>query len=342
MTIIGITGSNGKTTTKELIRAVLSQKYRTFATQGNLNNHIGVPLTLLSMPPDTEMGVVEMGANHQGEIRELSNICMPDFGLITNVGKAHLEGFGGFEGVMQGKGELYRHLSSEGKNIFIHSENPYLREMLGNYENIITYGRKSGNYIHGNVLKTSPFLYIEWIDSEGKRYVTDTHLAGEYNFENILAAICIGHFFGIETEKINLAVSSYTPSNNRSQMIVSGTNTIWLDAYNANPTSTEAALKNFASLNDKKKVVILGDMMELGEESEREHHNIIQMLMKFGFDINILIGSRYYSHRNEMDGFFFKTTSDAREWLSENRFDNACILLKGSRSMKLEDLQPVL
>ena len=243
---LAITGSNGKTTTKELVSRVLLQKYNTLATNGNLNNHIGVPLTLLSAKAETEFAVIEMGANHQKEIESYCNIAEPDFGLITNVGKAHLEGFGGFEGVKKGKGELYEWIADNGEAIFLNSDNAHLVSMVENFKihKVITYGTKDNVYCKGKLIKEQPFLSVYWTCGE-KSGTINSSIVGTYNFENILSAVCIGNYFGIDGDKICLAIESYQPDNSRSQLVKRGSNTIILDAYNANPTSMEAAINNF-------------------------------------------------------------------------------------------------
>ena len=245
--MIGITGTNGKTTTKELIAAVLKEKYNVLYTQGNLNNHIGVPLTLLKLTPEHEMAVVEMGANHPGEIKTLVNIACPDYGIITNVGKAHLEGFGSFEGVIRTKGELYDYLRSNGGKIFIQNENPYLNSIAGGLE-CIRYGAEEGLYVSGKVLSCSPFLSFIW-KSEDKAHEVQTHLIGSYNVDNALAAVAIGRYFGVADDAICHALSSYEPRNNRSQLVEAGGNCYVIDAYNANPTSMAAALENFRMID---------------------------------------------------------------------------------------------
>src|SRR5690554_2047202 len=270
-TIIALTGSNGKTTTKELINAVLSQQFRTVATKGNLNNHIGVPLTLLSIVPDTEFGIVEMGANHLGEIEMLSNIAQPDFGYITNFGKAHLEGFGSLEGVVKGKTELYSFLKNNNKRIFINAND---QNQLQNSNGIerITFGTPNSDF-NIDLLDSHDRLLLEF-----KGVKIQSNLVGAYNFVNISAAIAIGAYFKIPTEKIKAGIESYVPSNNRSQLLKRNTNTILLDAYNANPSSMMAALENFRQTAGKSKIMILGDMFELGKDAVKEHQNIVDFI----------------------------------------------------------------
>src|SRR6185436_17116240 len=280
--IIALTGSNGKTTTKELINVVLNQKFKTHATQGNLNNHIGVPLTLLSLGSIHEFAVIEMGANHQREIELLCKIAGPDFGLITNIGKAHLEGFGGFDGVKKGKGELYDYLKKINGKIFIHADKYILNEMCGDYKNVITYGHKNNFDCTGIMAdNSSPLLKIGWYSKDDPEInFISSHLTGSYNFENILAAICIGNYFGIEKELIRKGIESYIPSNQRSQVIEKNSNTFILDYYNANPSSMEAAIINFDKNFSGKKIAIIGDMLELGNETEKEHQQVFNLISK--------------------------------------------------------------
>ena len=270
--VIGITGTNGKTTTKELISAVLSQSHNILYTLGNLNNHIGVPSTLLRLKAEHDLAVIEMGANHPGEIKFLSEIVEPDCGIITNVGKAHLEGFGSFEGVIKTKGELYNFLrKKEGSTVFIHHDNAYLMNIAEGL-NLIPYGTEDDLYVNGRITGNSPYLTFEWkAGKDGKSYQVQTQLIGEYNFPNALAAITIGRFFGVEDAKINEALAGYTPQNNRSQLKKTDDNTLIIDAYNANPTSMMAALQNFRNMEVPHKMLILGDMRELGAESAAEH-----------------------------------------------------------------------
>ena len=277
--VIGITGTNGKTTTKELISAVLSQSHNILYTLGNLNNHIGVPSTLLRLKAEHDLAVIEMGANHPGEIKFLSEIVEPDCGIITNVGKAHLEGFGSFEGVIKTKGELYDFLrKKEGSTVFIHHDNAYLMNIAEGL-NLIPYGTEDDLYVNGRITGNSPYLTFEWkAGKDGKSYQVQTQLIGEYNFPNALAAITIGRFFGVEDAKINEALAGYTPQNNRSQLKKTDDNTLIIDAYNANPTSMMAALQNFRNMEVPHKMLILGDMRELGAESAAEHQKIADYL----------------------------------------------------------------
>ena len=290
--IIGITGTNGKTTTKELVSSVLSKKYKVLFTQGNLNNHIGVPLTLLRLNKEHEMAVVEMGANHPGEIKALVQIAEPDYGLITNVGKAHLLGFGSFEGVIKTKGELYDFLREKGNaTIFIQNENSYLNAIAHGLH-CVRYGQASGLFVSGKLLSCSPFLAFEWM-SEGNTYPVQTHLIGAYNLDNALASVAIGKYFDVAPEDICEALSTYMPQNNRSQLVDTGRNKLIVDAYNANPTSMMAALENFRQVQAPHKMVILGDMKELGEASLEEHRKIVFFLDGCRFDRVMLAGTEF-------------------------------------------------
>ena len=329
--MIGITGTNGKTTTKELIAAVLKEKYNVLYTKGNLNNHIGVPLTLLKLTPEHEMAVVEMGANHPGEIKTLVNIACPDYGIITNVGKAHLEGFGSFEGVIRTKGELYDYLRDNGGKIFIQNENPYLNSIAGGLE-CFRYGAEDGLYVSGKVLSCSPFLTFGW-KSEGKAYEVQTHLIGSYNVDNALVAVAIGRYFEVEDDAICHALSSYEPQNNRSQLVEAGGNRFVIDAYNANPTSMAAALENFRMIDAGHKMVILGDMKELGEASLEEHQKVVDMLARCGFDRVILVGPEFGKTANSFE--HYSNADEVYSVLSADMPKGYMILIKGSNSMKL-------
>ncbi|ADY53389.1 UDP-N-acetylmuramoylalanyl-D-glutamyl-2,6-diamin opimelate/D-alanyl-D-alanyl ligase [Pseudopedobacter saltans DSM 12145] len=336
--VIGLTGTNGKTTTKELINAVLSQKFKTAATLGNLNNHIGVPLTLLAITPDTEVAIVEMGANHQKEIELLCAIAVPDYGLITNVGKAHLEGFGGFEGVKKGKGELYDFLSKNGGTVFINRDNLHLQEMARSrsFKEVIYYGTSSDNYVFGKLIANDPYLTVEWSDGENKDEV-QSQLTGIYNFENILAAIAIGKKLGLTTQQIHEGINSYKPQNNRSQIIKTERNTVIGDFYNANPSSMAVAIENIARLEADNKVLILGDMFELGEESGAEHRAVIEKAEKLGIAKVLFVGQEFFKNSNQKS-VFLKNVEELRTYLHENPVHQALILLKGSRGMKLEQV----
>jgi len=335
--VIAITGSNGKTTTKELISRVLAKKFRTHFTKGNLNNHIGVPLTILAAPADTQILVVEMGANHQKEIETLCAIAMPDFGIINNVGKAHLEGFGGFEGVKKGKGELYEFLALHHGCAFVNGDNPHLREMMKrkNVKRRIVYGTDDFFDCSGKLVEAFPFLKVEW-KSKRQQGTISTQLVGEYNFENILAAVCIGNYFEVGAAQINQAIESYNPDNSRSQVVRRGTNTILLDAYNANPASMEAALKNFAAMGGSHKIIFLGEMAELGAESSREHQHISELIRKYDFEKVILVGKNFSEFSSSIAAEYFSTSAEAAGWAKEMKIKDALILIKGSRSSRME------
>lgn len=339
--VIGITGSNGKTTTKELINAVLSSGYKVIATAGNLNNHIGVPLTILGITADTEIGIIEMGANHQGEIAFLSKIAMPDFGIITNIGKAHLGEFGGFEGVIKTKNELYQHLELTNGTAFVNVDDPLLMQ-LSEKLNRIGYGiLREGINVNagGEVLQSNPLLTIR---INGKERVMNTLLVGTYNLPNVLAAISIGRFFGVADDKIFSAIEHYKPSNNRSQWIETGKNHVILDAYNANPSSMEAALNNFSKVDKKPKVVIIGGMKELGEESDAEHQRIYDLAGSLDFDRIILVGNEFAAIIKSDTVKYFADSDELREYLKLNPVSGANLLVKGSRGIKLEKIVELL
>ena len=341
--VIGLTGSNGKTTTKELIKAVLAEKYKTFATKGNLNNHIGVPLSLLSMSDDTEIAVIEMGANHQKEIEQLCEIAQPTHGLITNVGMAHLDGFGGFEGVKKGKAELYAYLKQHNGLVFINRNNPHLMEMstAAALDRMVYYGKEKENMVSGSLEKSDPLIELIWATVNGT-YAVKANLTGSYNFENILAAICIGYFFELTPEQINHGLSGYYPVNNRSQITKTENNTVICDFYNANPSSMAAALANLATLTGDKKVAIIGDMFELGPEADHQHQHIAELAEKTGLQNLIFIGNHFYSLHKAYKGLFFNTPIEAGAYLKANPMKDSLILLKGSRGMALEQLLPLL
>jgi UDP-N-acetylmuramoyl-tripeptide--D-alanyl-D-alanine ligase len=341
--VIGLTGSNGKTTTKELINAVLSEKFKTYATKGNLNNHIGVPLTVLSIGSDVEIAIIEMGANHQKEIEFLCGVARPTHGLITNIGHAHLEGFGGFEGVKIGKSELYKWLKETNGYTFIYKDNSILMELAqsAGFQNVVYYGQDSMNAVSGSLLASDPFLEISW-SKAGEEYTTRTHLTGAYNFENVLGAICIASFFGLTPSEINQGLSAYQPNNNRSQLTQTAHNQVICDFYNANPSSMEAALKNLSALTASKKVAIIADMFELGEESLELHQKIASMASNMGFDETILIGKDFYASRDRLSGRYFEDTKSAMEYLEAHLVKDSLVLLKGSRGMALEQILPLL
>ena len=332
--ILAITGTNGKTTTKELLNEVLKQKFKTSATQGNFNNHIGVPLTLLAMNAETEFGIVEMGANHPGEIKMLCEIAEPNYGLITNVGKAHLEGFGSFEGVKKTKKELYDYLAQNGGEVFINCENEHLMGML-NQQKTILYGNSEEAFSKARFLQAEPKLIIELRSPIGKLYIK-TQLIGAYNFENVLAAVTLGRYFKIDEIDIKEALESYTPSNNRSQLLKTDDNVLFLDAYNANPTSMRAAIDNFAAMKMKNKFLILGDMLELGEESEKEHLHVLDLLKEKELSDTILVGNIFSSLASDYKYDAFKSVEDLLVYLEKSVLKNKYILIKGSRGIKLE------
>ncbi|MDW7692226.1 UDP-N-acetylmuramoyl-tripeptide--D-alanyl-D-alanine ligase [Flammeovirgaceae bacterium SG7u.111] len=335
-TIVGITGSNGKTTTKELAYRVLSQKYETASTPGNFNNHIGVPLTLLGIGAETEMVVLELGDNHPGEIMELCQISEPDFGLITNIGKDHLEGFGSMEANIRAKSELFDHLLRNGGNVFVNSIDPILKNMSKRFASPIMYGAE-GDAHFAQLESANPFIHYRAGDT-----LVKTQMTGAYNFENMMAAIALGQYFEVEEEKIHQAIGSYIPQNNRSQWIEKGSNTILLDAYNANPSSVEAAIESFAQLEtDKEKVLILGDMFELGSISQSEHQNMVALAKQQGFAKLIFCGNLYYEQKNK-DDLFFPKREELERFILKNPFENTCFLLKGSRGMALEKLVEVI
>jgi UDP-N-acetylmuramoyl-tripeptide--D-alanyl-D-alanine ligase len=337
--IIGITGSNGKTTTKELIQATLSQYFKTKATRGNFNNHIGVPLTLLSFPTDLEFGIVEMGANHPGEIETLSKISQPDFGLITNIGKAHLEGFGGFEGVIKTKNELYQYIRKTGKTIFINSDNEILYGLSEGVKSI-TYGTKANSYCNAEMTSAYPYVKIVY-SINNKRYEVQSKLFGSYNFENILAAICMGSYFGVPQNLIQKAINTYEPTNNRSQIINTETNKIILDAYNANPSSMKVAIQNFLESQEKNKFLILGDMLELGKDSSTEHAHILGQLESMDKNRVFLVG-KYFSELKQQKFDSFQNTNELSQYIKQNPVRNGTILIKGSRGIKLEEIITLL
>lgn len=331
---LAITGSNGKTTTKELIHVVLSSHYKTYTTEGNLNNHIGVPLTILKIRNNAEMAVIEMGANHQKEIASYCTYALPNFGLINNVGKAHLEGFGGIEGVKKGKGELYDFIRESNGSIFINVDLDYLQEMSWGIRKKITYGTTNAETT-GRLIESDPFVIVN-IDSDSSIGLIKSNLVGEYNLPNILAAVAVGKYFNVPVEKIKLAIESYQPSNSRSQLIEKDSNKIIMDAYNANPASMKAAIENFAKIDAPKKMLMLGAMAELGPESITEHKALVSLIQKHKWEKVVLVGGDFEkTHENFL---FFKNSSEAKNWLQNQLIVNTYILIKGSRSMQMEKL----
>ncbi len=329
---IGITGSNGKTTTKELVSTVLASHYITYTTEGNLNNHIGIPITLLRVKKDAEMAVIEMGANHQKEIESYCTYVMPTHGIITNCGKAHLEGFGGMDGVRKGKGELFDYLRGHNGTAFIFSDYDYLVDMSKGISAIVRYGTSDAE-VTGEVITSKPFLKVKMTRGT-KLNEINTNLVGDYNLPNVLCAVAIGKFFKVPDEKILSAIENYVPSNSRSQMIEKGSNHIILDAYNANPSSMKAAIENFAKINAIDKVLMIGAMMELGEESITEHESIIHLLQQYNWAKVVLVGGDYAKIAHQY--IFFENSDKARDWFEQQQFKNSYILIKGSRSMKME------
>ena len=330
--IVALTGSNGKTTTKELINVVLSKKYITTATIGNLNNHIGVPLTLLSFTEKTEIGIVEMGANHQKEIEFLCDLAQPDFGYITNFGKAHLEGFGGVEGVIKGKSEMYNYLRNNHKSAFVNNDDVIQIEKSEGI-NKFTFGiNDKKNQLNITSISANPFVTINYNDVEIK-----SNLIGLYNANNIMAAILIGQHFEINDAQIKKAIENYVPENNRSQMINKNSNEIILDAYNANPSSMKAALENFIQLDKTTKIIIIGDMFELGNESFQEHKSIVEMMLNQDDIECVFVGNDFYANKLSQENFkFFNDFNDLSEYLKQKLTKNTSILIKGSRGMALE------
>ncbi|HVF82326.1 MAG TPA: UDP-N-acetylmuramoyl-tripeptide--D-alanyl-D-alanine ligase [Flavisolibacter sp.] len=328
---LAITGSNGKTTTKELVHAVLSTTFITCTTEGNLNNHIGVPLTLLKIKSDAEMAVIEMGANHIGEIASYCEYTLPTHGLITNVGKAHLEGFGGEAGVRKGKGELFDYLRGNGGTVFLMNDYRYLHEMSEGIKEVFTYGTNDGD-ITGDAVKSDPFLQVSFI--KGFDDEIRTALVGMYNLPNVLAAVAVGKFFGVEDKKIRSAIEDYTPSNSRSQLVQKESNTIILDAYNANPSSMKAAIENFAKAEANSKILVLGAMAELGEESHSEHKAIIEEISRHQWRHVLLVGGDFAKTSHSY--LSFSTPEAAGEWLKTANITNSSLLIKGSRSIAME------
>lgn len=336
--IIGITGTNGKTTTKELLAAVLSTKFNLLYTEGNFNNHIGVPLTLLRLTHDHEMAVIEMGASHPGDIKELVDIVHPNYGIITNVGRAHLEGFGSFEGVIRTKGELYDYIRRSKGKIFIKKENEYLQSIAKGIEQI-TYGNGDDAFASGQVVSCDPFLVFNW-KQQGKLHTVETHMIGSYNLDNVLAAVAVGRFFKIPAERISRAIAAYEPTNNRSQFKKTENNELIIDAYNANPSSMKVALDNFITMPVQPKAIILGDMRELGPTSDELHAEVVEQIKKGQFDKVFLCGDHFSKVGKEFSPF--ATTEAMVEELRKQPLKGYHILIKGSHSMGLEKLADIL
>ena len=336
--IIGITGTNGKTTTKELLAAVLSTKFNLLYTEGNFNNHIGVPLTLLRLTHDHEMAVIEMGASHPGDIKELVDIVHPNYGIITNVGRAHLEGFGSFEGVIRTKGELYDYIRRSKGKIFIKKENEYVQSRAKGIEQI-TYGNGDDAFASGQVVSCDPFLVFNW-KQQGKLHTVETHMIGSYNLDNVLAAVAVGRFFKIPAERISRAIAAYEPTNNRSQFKKTDNNELIIDAYNANPSSMKVALDNFITMPVQPKAIILGDMRELGPTSDELHAEVVEQIKKGQFDKVFLCGEHFSKVGKEFSPF--ATTEAMVEELRKQPLKGYHILIKGSHSMGLEKLADIL
>ncbi|MBI1341613.1 MAG: UDP-N-acetylmuramoyl-tripeptide--D-alanyl-D-alanine ligase [Terrimonas sp.] len=331
---IAITGSNGKTSTKELVHAVISTTYKTYTTAGNLNNHIGIPLTLLKIKQDAAMAIVEMGANHQKEIAGYCTYTLPTHGLITNCGKAHLEGFGGVEGVRKGKGELYDFLREHGGTAFMMSDYDYLEQMGRGIQHIIRYGAHSGDF-QGEVIASDPFIQVRMTKGADTGLIK-TQIVGDYNLPNILAAVTIGKYFKVPDDKIRTAIESYIPSNSRSQLLETGSNKIILDAYNANPSSMQLAIENFAKTQAENKILILGAMAELGDESLAEHQKMVNLIGQYQWKHVLLVGGDFLKIQHPY--LSFSNAEEARQWMQKTRPEHAYMLVKGSRSMKMEDV----
>jgi UDP-N-acetylmuramoyl-tripeptide--D-alanyl-D-alanine ligase len=334
--VLGITGSNGKTTTKELIAAVMSAKFRVTCTMGNLNNHIGVPLTLLRITSETEFAIIEMGANHGGEIAILSALAEPNFGIITNIGKAHLEGFGSFEVIKKTKAELYDHVISKNGTIFFNRNNSILIEILGEYPNKVSYGIHDA-WLNGEPHPVPPFIHAFVYFPEGKSEIK-THLTGSYNFENIMAAACIGNYFKVEPDQIIKAIEDYRPQNNRSQLIEQNDLKIIMDAYNANPTSMKASIESFATVFSSPRHLILGDMLELGEQSVNEHIQVLQKIQEYHFEAVFLVGPIFIEAAANFPYRVFRQVDDLVLYLKTHPIQKGAVLVKGSRGIKLEKI----
>ncbi len=336
--VIGITGSNGKTTSKELINAVLAQKYNVLVTQGNLNNHLGVPFTLLNLNSKHQIAIIEMGANKPGDIKELSEIACPNFGVITNIGKAHIEGFGGLNGVIKTKTELYRNITNSKGKLFVNFGNQILFDQIINHDDVIGYGKGSDN-IEGSVVKANPFITFKWQSKTYSSPVLETNLVGAYNLNNYLLAIAIGHYFKVPNEKINSGIINYIPTNNRSQVTKTERNMIIVDCYNANPSSMQSAIDSFKAISAKEKLMILGDMLELGDIKEQEHQVIIDITEQSGIS-TLFVGSIFRSQKPK--AMSFETTNDLIKRIDLREISGKTILLKGSRGIKLEQLIALL
>ena len=344
--VISITGTNGKTTSKELLNAVLSEKFKVLATKGNLNNHIGVPLTLLNITKVHEIAIIEMGANHVGEIAMLCAIAEPDFGMITNIGKAHLEGFGGFEGVVKTKSELYNFIKQKNGKLFVNAEDELLQKLSDGIDKV-TFGTARDADFIGKFIESNPFVKLKCkskkdTQSIDKKNQITTQLVGKYNFQNILAAACIGDYFNVSEEQIKKGLENYVPTNNRSQIIQTKNNFLLLDAYNANPSSMNAAIENFAEMNQPHKMVILGDMLELGDDSAKEHDAIVSLLKNKNLNNALLVGPFFMKSGKLINAKTFSNTDEVVDYLKQNPINNTTVLIKGSRGIKLEKVVEVL
>lgn len=338
--IIGITGTNGKTTTKELVHAVLKKKYRTSATVGNHNNHLGVPLTLLEIGKESQIAIVEMGANHPGEIAQLCQIADPDFGLITNVGKAHLEGFGGFEGVIATKTELYRHLSTKDGTAFVNGDNDILLNHSHLLRKVVTYGKSNTVQVKGNYVGSNPYMKF-YIEDGDNVYTIQTQLMGGYNFDNAMAAVCVGRYFGVDLFDIKEALQEYQPTNNRSQFKQTDHNSLIMDCYNANPSSMKVALENFGALQATNKIAMLGGMKELGPDSLLLHTEVLNQALSLHLQKIILVGEEWGPISNPQV-LQFSTSQHAKDYLTQQPISNATILIKGSNGTKMWILSEIL
>lgn len=344
--LIGIAGSNGKTTTKELVSAVLASHYPCHFTRGNLNNHIGVPLTLLAMPDDTEVAVLELGANHPGEIAALCEIALPTHGLITNIGKEHLEGFGSLAGVKKAEGELYRYLARRDGCVFVNLSEKHLPGMARGIRKKVGYARAetldpklAGNPITVQLLEENPFLRIAFLSEHDEPIAVQTHLVGRYNFNNLMTAVALGTYFKVPALAVKYALEAYEPANNRSQLLLRGTNTYLLDAYNANPSSMRAALESFRQLPARRKVAILGDMLEVGADSLKEHQAMLRLAARSGLDTLILVGKEFgQCDLRRTHALHFADTASAKTWIDQQHFQDTLFLLKGSRGIRLENV----
>ena len=339
--VVGITGTNGKTTTKELVHAVLAKRYKTSATAGNFNNHLGVPLTLLAIPEGTQIAIVEMGANHPGEIAFLCDIADPNCGLITNVGRAHLEGFGSFEGVIKTKTELYRHLATKEGTVFVNADNPILMEKASGLATV-TYGKDETAMVRGTYVGSDPYLHF-YFEVGDNVYNVRTHLLGAYNFDNCMAAVAVGLHLGVEPFDIKEAIEQYMPANQRSQWKETADNKLYLDCYNANPSSMAAAIASFAEMDSGSgKVAIIGAMRELGDASQEEHRKLVQALADCHLECCLLIGHEFDGLTLAQNMTLLHTTEEAVEWLTKTKIKGRTILIKGSNSNRLWTLEPLL